>query len=164
MRLILVLLVLLTSKIALAADLNPYKPPPAGQTKELCVCGYNPYEQCDGTYIHRISQCYDESGKYCGYHDEITGQQCGNVFYKKNRRHTSVKEKIKYVFKMLPCVNWEVGADYGYSRLFNKCDTCKQAWIYWSDGTNEVARMKANGFVDVRTRANLGRIFKEDDC
>ena len=42
--------------------------------REFCVCGYNSRTECDaGGYEHTISDCYDESGRNCGYDDQVTG-------------------------------------------------------------------------------------------
>lgn len=43
---------------------------------EFCVCGNNTRTQCDGTYLHYISDCYDENNNYCGYDDQVTGEMC----------------------------------------------------------------------------------------
>jgi hypothetical protein len=68
--------------------------------------------------------------------------------------------------RRLPCVDWTTGAPYGYLRLFNKCDTCMQAWIHWSNGVNKVAYMAAHGIADTPILMSEGeaRIFKESGC
>jgi hypothetical protein len=62
------------SNQASAADLGKgYSP------KEVCICGYNTRIECDGTYMHYISDYFDENSNYCGYDDQATGDQCSNI-------------------------------------------------------------------------------------
>jgi hypothetical protein len=46
---------------------------------EFCACGYNSRQICDGSYIHYISDCYDETGTYCGYDDQTDGPCDANL-------------------------------------------------------------------------------------
>jgi hypothetical protein len=34
---------------------------------------YNARTECEGTYLHYISDCYDENNNYCGYDDQAPG-------------------------------------------------------------------------------------------
>ena len=65
-----------------AADI----PKKAVRPQEFCVCGYNTRTTCDGTYVHYISDCYDENNNYCGYDDQVPGDQCSGV-RKFTRKH-----------------------------------------------------------------------------
>jgi hypothetical protein len=52
------------------------KHPDGVRPKDVCICGYNPRTECDGTYLHYISDCYDENSNYCGYDDQVPGDMC----------------------------------------------------------------------------------------
>jgi len=62
----------------------------------------------------------------------------------------------------LPCVSFDLGAS--PLRLFNKCDTCKVAWIHWSNGVNDSYPVAGGETVDVKRQSPVGQIFKEEDC
>jgi len=79
-RAVLVSCAVLFIRPAFAADLKRAAP------LELCVCGYNMRTQCDGTYLHYISDCFDENNNYCGYDDQISGEQCGGSLPMQRRK------------------------------------------------------------------------------
>jgi hypothetical protein len=69
-----------------SASIGQTKYPMSGvRLKEFCVCGYNTRTVCDGTYLHYISDCYDENNTYCGYDDQATGDLCPGQGAKKKR-------------------------------------------------------------------------------
>lgn len=64
---------------------------------EICICGYNPYLYCDGSYEHYVSECYTELNNFCGYDDQLTGP-CDNLTARKKAKSEDLYVVTRPVF------------------------------------------------------------------
>lgn len=72
--------------------------------------------------------------------------------------------EVSAAFLPVSCVQYVIGAPYGWLRLYNSCSTCKSVTISWSDGQIQREQVQATSHKDIPNRAQASQLVGEQDC